>query len=435
MDGQSLVELFEQWPALTVEERRDSFSVLPRLDAEELFLMLSEEDQADLLRELAPGEQKLWLRLLAPDAAADVMQAFDDEDDREALLALLDPSTRAEVRALMAYAEDDAGGLMSPRFARCRPEMKADEAIAYVRRQARDRLETIYYVYVLDAQQHLLGVVSLRQLFAAPGDRRVAEIMRTSLVSVTEETDQEELGHLFTDFGLLAIPVLDDDQRVVGIVTLDDAVEVVEEEATEDIHRMGGQEALDRPYLDVGVIEMIRKRAVWLTALMVGQMATTSAMERYEELIHAYVALAAFLPLIISSGGNSGSQASTLVIRAMALGQVRLRDWLRVIRRELLTGLGLGALLAVVGLVRVLAWEKVFGGYGDLALQLAATVSASLLGVVLWGTLAGSTLPLVLRRLGIDPAAASAPAVATLVDVTGLVIYFTVARVMITGTL
>jgi magnesium transporter len=324
---------------------------------------------------------------------------------------------------------------MSPRFARVRPDMTADEAISYLHKQARERVETIYYVYVLDAQQRLVGVVSFRQLFEAPGSMKVRDLMQTEVVTVSEQMDQEDVGLLFAKHSLLAIPVVDADGHMKGVVTVDDIVDVVQEEATEDIQKIGGMEALDEPYLDIGLFRMIRKRAGWLSALFVSETLTATAMGYYEHEIARAVVLALFIPLIISSGGNSGSQASTLVVRAMALGEVRLRDWWRVIRREFAAGLALGSILGMIGLLRILLWPTRAALYGEHYVLVAITVACSLVGVVLWGTISGSMLPLIMRRLGFDPASASAPFVATLVDVTGLVIYFTVASVILHGTL
>jgi magnesium transporter len=435
MERPSFDDLLEAWFVLSPADRYEGFRLLPRVEAEEFFLdHLAAHDQAGLIASLPPGERRSWMRLLAPDDAADVIQAFPPEE-RDDLVALLDAQTRKEVRALLAYAEDEAGGLMSPRFARVRPDMTVDEALAYLRRQARGRLETMSYVYVLDADQRLLGVTTFLDLFRLPPDRRVEEAMERDLVTAPEHLDQEELGRLFAETGLLAIPVVDGEGRMKGIVTLDDAVEVVEEEATEDVQRIGGSEPLERPYLESGFGGMVRARAGWLSVLFLGELLTASAMQRYEEQIARAVVLAVFVPLIISSGGNSGSQASTLVIRALALGELRLRDWWRVARRELASGLALGGVLAALGLVRILVGEALFGAYGDHAPALGLTVAASLLGVVVFGTLVGSMLPFLLRRLGLDPASASAPFVATLVDVTGLVIYFTAAGLILGGRL
>jgi magnesium transporter len=427
-------ELEDVWAILSREERVEGFRLLGRPHADDFFLGLSARDQAELLLEFGPLERRAWIRLMEPDDAADLLQEAP-QSERENLLALLDVTTRREVSALLAYEEDEAGGLMSPRFARLRPDMSAEEAIRYLRRQAVQRAETIYYVYVLDAEQRLLGVVSFRDLFSSPPDRVVHQIMEPDVVTAPEEMDQEALAALFSEHDLLAVPVLDPDGRVVGVVTVDDIVDVIEEEATEDIHKIGGTEALDAPYLQSGIAEMLRKRGPWLAVLFLGETLTAVAMGFYEEQIARAVVLAVFIPLIISSGGNSGSQATTLVIRAMALGEVALRDWARVVRREVATGLGLGALLGVLGMLKISLMTLVGVGYGEFWMLIGITVSISLVAIVLWGTTVGSMLPFALRRLGFDPASASAPFVATLVDVTGLIIYFTVASFVLRGTL
>jgi len=427
-------ELQEAWPVLSAEERLEGLRVLPHAEAEDFLLALHARDQAEIILQMSPGDRRSWMRLLPPDDAADVIQE-SPEEEREGLLAVLDEPTRKEVAALLAYKEDEAGGLMNPRYARLRPDMSVDEAITYLRRQARERLETIYYVYVLDTEQRLLGVITFRELFAAAPDKTVRDIMHTDVVTAHESMDQEALSRLFAEHNFLAIPVLDDERHVKGIVTVDDIVDVVQEEATEDIQKFGGMEALDAPYLEAGFWSMVRKRAGWLSALFIGEMLTATAMGRFEGEIARAVVLALFVPLIISSGGNSGSQASTLVVRALALGQLRLRDWWRVVRRELSAGLALGTVLAAIGFGRILLWQGLFSTYGEHYLLVALTVATSLVGVVTWGTLAGSMLPLLLRRLGFDPASASAPFVATLVDVSGIVIYFSVASVILGGTL
>ena len=430
----SAAELTDVWPVLSNPERIESFGLLARAEAEEFFFSLNAQDQSQIIVDLPQEERRSWMRLLAPDDAADLIQAVPAEQ-RETFLGLLDEATRKEVTALLAYAEDEAGGLMNPRFARVRPDMTVDEAISYLRKQAREHLETIYYVYVLDAQQRLLGVVSFRELFAAPPEKTVRDVMRIGLVKVTEEMDQEMVGHLFAQHDLVAIPVVDAEGRMKGIVTVDDIVDVVREEATEDIHKFGGIQEIDQPYLQIALPRMVYKRAGWLTALFIGEMLTATAMGYFQGEIARAVVLALFIPLIISSGGNSGSQASTLVIRAMALGEVRLRDWWRVVRRELTTGFALGSILGAIGLVRIILWPARQTLYGEHFVLVALTVACSLIGVVMWGTIAGSMLPFILRKLGLDPASASAPFVATLVDVSGLVIYFTVASVILKGTL
>ena len=426
--------LLEAYPILSAEERVEGFELLGAQDAADFFLSLSSRDQAELLQLVGPDRSRPWIRLLAPDDAADLAQALPPES-RGAYLALLDPATLREVTALLAYAEDAAGGLMNPRYMRLRPEITVEVAIRYLRRQAIRGIEVIDYAYVLDHDMRLLGVVSFRELFAAPSDTLVEEVMHRDLVTVAEHTDQEEVARLLTEHGFLAIPVVDAAGRMKGVVTADDVVEVVREEATEDIQKIGGSEALEEPYLQIRFSEMVRKRGRWLAVLFLGEMLTATAMGFFEQEIARAVVLALFVPLIISSGGNSGSQAATLVIRAMALGEVRLRDWWRVVRREMGTGLVLGLVLGAIGLLRIIIWQRFGEVYGEHYLEVGLTVAASLVGVVMFGTTAGSMLPFILRRLGADPASASAPFVATMVDVTGLVIYFTVARLILGGTL
>lgn len=424
----------DAWAVLAAPERLEAFNVLDRSVADDFFLRLDTRSQVGLLRVLPETEHRLWVRLLAPDDVADAVQLMKPEE-RARALGHLDESTRREVTALLAYEEDAAGGLMSPRFVRLRPEMTVDEAVRYLRRQAQEKVETIYYAYVLSAEQKLLGVVSFRDLFAAQGEAKVSEVMRQRVFTVPDTMGQEEVAKVIAKHDLQAVPVVDAEGKMKGIVTVDDIVDVVREEATEDIQRMGGMEALDTPYLETGFLAMVKKRAGWLSALFLGEMLTATAMGRFEDQISRAVVLALFVPLIISSGGNSGSQATTLVIRAMALGQVRVRDWWKIVRREALAGVALGTVLAVIGFIRIVAWEGLFGTYGVHYLAVASTVSLSLIGVVLWGTLSGAMLPLLIRRAGFDPASASAPFVATLVDVSGLVIYFSVASVVLRGTL
>ncbi len=429
----NVTDLIHDWGNLSLSERLRSFNQLPRGLTDNVFLSLGTDDQLELIEHLPQNEQRIWLRLLPPDEAADLIQRAP-EDQRNGLLAELDDSTRKEITALMAYKQDVAGGLMSPRFARVRPDMTVDEAIVYLRRQA-TQVDLFYYAYVLDEAQRLLGVMSFRELFAADGSKLVSEVMRTKFAAASEQMDQEALARLFRELRLLAIPVLDKAGRMRGIVSVDDIVDVVEQEASEDIQKAGGLEALDAPYMKIAFWEMIKKRAGWLTILFLGEMLTATAMSHFEGEIARAVVLALFVPLIISSGGNSGSQATTLVIRAMALGEIRLRDWWKIISRELPTGLVLGAILAVIGFARILVWQSVWHPYGEHFLLVALTVAFSLVGVVLFGTLAGSMLPFILRAVRLDPASASAPFVATLVDVSGLVIYFTIAKLLLSGTL
>ena len=428
-------ELHRFWPEASLSDRMARFKDMPLADAQEFFRELSTRHQYEITINLPDREQTVWLRLLDPDDAADLIQEAQI-GNREHLLELLDETTKDDVHALLKYREDVAGGLMSPRFARVPPDMTVSEALTYVRKQALGRAtETVYTVYVLDNEQHLLGVTSLRTLFVSDPHHLIKDIMRTNVVTAPEQADQEKLSRLFAEHDLIAIPIVDAENHMKGIVTIDDIVDVVQEEATEDIQKMGGSEALGVPYLDISFWLMVRKRAGWLTVLFLGEMLTANAMAYYEEQIARAVVLMLFVPLIISSGGNAGSQASTIVIRAMALGELRLSDWWQVMRREVLTGLTLGCILGAIGLARIVIGETYFHAYGPHSLLVGITVGLALIGIVFWGSLAGSLLPFVLRRVGLDPASASTPFVATLVDVTGLIIYFSVASLVLRGTL
>jgi magnesium transporter len=428
-DELSAEDLRDAWPLLDLEERSDGLRVLPREDAEDFFVSLPAADQAALLLHFRPGQRRQWMRMLEPDDVADVIQEAGDEH-KAALLALLDVPTRKEVTALLAYEEDEAGGLMSTRYARLRPQMTADEAISFLRRQARAAIETIYYAYVLDHDQRLLGVVSFRDLFGADPKKTVSEIMETDVVRVSDEMDQETVSRVFAEHDLTVVPVVDAEGRMKGIVTVDDIVDVVQEEATEDAQKFGGMAALEVPYLQSSRADMIKKRGGWLILLLVGSMLTATALESFEGQIDKVPLLALFIPMIVSTGGNSGSQASTLVIRAMALGEIRPADWWLIMRREVITGLALGVILGIVSLVRVTIWGS-FGRYGPDYPRVALAVGMSVIGCVLCGTLAGSMLPFLMRKVGADPASASAPFVATLVDVSGILVYFGIANLVL----
>jgi magnesium transporter len=430
----TIEDLKEAWPVLSADERAEGLHDLPHGVAQQYFVNLSAADQAQFLVEISPVERLSWFRQLPPDDAADLLQAAEPELRRE-LLAAVDDRSRSELVALLAYAEDDAGGRMSPRYARLRPDMTVDEAIHYLRRQATLKLETLYYAYVLDPTERLIGVVSLHELFAAKGERKVAEVMRTELVKVRDDADQEGVARTIVEADLLAVPVVDAEGHMRGIVTFDDVADVLREENTEDIQKLAAVEVLGAPYLRVSIPAMVKKRGGWLAILFVSEMLTTSAMVGYQDEIQRAVMLSTFVPLIISAGGNSGSQATTLVIRALALGELRPHDFLRVLRREIAVGLMLGGMLGLLGMLRIGAWQGLFSSYGEHWMLVGAVVFISVLGVVAWGSLVGALLPFVLRRIGLDPASASAPFVATLVDVSGVVIYFNVAWLLLRGSL
>lgn len=434
LDKTILEDVFRKWSNKLDSEKVEVFYSLDRDDSDELFLRLTAPDQKLIIDKANPVQQRSWLRSLEPDDLVDLLQLYSDEK-QSTMLKLLDGQMKLEVNALLAYREDVAGGLMNTRFARLRPNMLVDEALKYLRAQR--KIETIYYAYILSNDQKLIGVISLRQLFTASPKTIIKDIMITgpALVSVKEGMSDKKVASEFSKWTFIAVPVVDDEGRMKGILTVDDIVDVVQEVATEDMQKLGGMEALDAPYFQISFFSLLKKRAGWLLALFIGEMFTATAMGHYEYQIEKAVVLALFIPLIISSGGNSGSQASTLIIRAMALGEVRLRDWWKVLLREFSSGLSLGIILGAVGLSRIMFWpgrEALYGIHYDL---IAFSVGCSLIGIVLWGTLAGAMLPFILRLCKLDPATASAPFVATLVDVTGLIIYFSIATFFLKGTL
>lgn len=426
-------------------------------------------DFAEAMRELEPGEQAVLFRLLPTDAAADVfgylpveaeeklIHAMGNEeaarildamppDDRTALLEelptsvcaklveMLSPKERGVALKLLDYPEDSIGRLMTSEYLTVRDEWTVSEVLDHIRAHGNDR-ETLNVLYVVDPHGRLIDDIRIREFLLRPLEKKVSEIRDGVFVSLHANGHQEEAVAAFRKYDRTVLPVVDRNGGLVGIVTVDDVLDVAEEQATDDIHKLGGMETLDEPYMDISLGRLVRKRATWLVILFLGEMLTATAMAHYEDEIAKAVVLAMFVPLIISSGGNSGSQAATLIIRAMAIGEVKLRDWWRVMQREILSGLALGVVLALIGLLRIAVWAKVFHSYGEHWALVAATVSISLVGVVLWGTLSGSMLPFLLKRLGLDPATSSAPFVATLVDVTGLVIYFAVAGVVLHGAL
>lgn len=373
---------------------------------------------------------------MSADQQAELFRGLPDKD-RSRLLRQLDEPTQQALRFLLRFAPDTAGGIMTTEFVSMPTTWTVDHALRYIG-EVGGAKETVYAIYVVAPEtQQLVHVVSLRELVIADRQQTVGEVGdRRAPIAVAPLTDREEVARLISKYNLLAVPVVDDGGHVLGIVTVDDVIDAIVREQTEDVQKFGGVEALDEPYTEIGFWSMIRKRAGWLTALFFGEMLTATAMGYFEGEIEKAVVLALFVPLIISSGGNSGSQATSLIIRAMALRELTLHDWWRVAVRELPSGLTLGAILGLVGLTRILLWQTLgWYDYGPHYVLVALTVGLSLIGVVTFGSLAGSMLPFLLRRLGFDPASASAPFVATLVDVTGLIIYFTMALLILRGTL
>lgn len=422
--------------ALPREKVRALFDALPAERAADVLEYLNEDLRTELLEAMPAEDAAELVEEMSPDERADVLETLD-EDVAEEILDELEPEDRRETEALLAFEPDTAGGLMTTEFVSVRQELSVEDAVTEVRAIARGgRKEVLYAIYATDGQGHVTGVLSLKELLAAPGGAKIEDVMWTDVRAVQVGADREEVARLTSEYDLVALPVVDPQRRLLGVVTVDDVIDVIQREQTEDVQKLGGMEAIEEPYLDTSFGTMLRKRAGWLAILLVGEMLTASAMGYFEDELQKALVLSLFVPLIISSGGNSGSQATSLIIRALALREVRGRDWLRVAARELPTGLVLGLILGALGLLRVLAWQWLgIYDHGEHYLRVAITVGLSLVGVVTFGSLAGSMLPFALRRVGFDPASASAPFVATLVDVTGLVIYFGMAVLLLRGTL
>jgi magnesium transporter len=428
-----LADLLNQ---LTLVEAATVVSMLPVTRTIELFDEPIMRRRAAILERLEPARAAEIVSGLSADERTDVVQKMGHHE-RHLILPKLSSDIQKELEGLLQYPAHTAGGIMTTEFVRLDQKMTVANALKHIRSVAREK-ESIYACYVMEPSSgRLVGAVSLRDLVMAELNTPITEIMRRKPVTVNALDDQEDVAKKISKYNLLAVPVLEQDGSLVGFVTVDDVVDVLIEEGTEDILRMAAVEpgALDRPYMQTSLPVMIRKRASWLVILFLGEMLTATAMGFFEKEIAKAVVLALFVPLIISSGGNSGSQASTLVIRALALSEVTLRDWWRVMRREVFSGLGLGAILGTIGFLRITVWSAFTNLYGPHWPLVALTVGVALIGIVLWGTIAGSMLPFILRRLGFDPATSSAPFVATLVDVTGLIIYFSVAVVILRGTL
>jgi len=410
--------------------------VLPRLDAAEIALLLQWLPDAvvpRLLAELDPPEAAAILRTLALPAAADLLEAMAPDDatdvlealpdaDAEQILVEMAPADAAGIRQLLAYPSDTAGGIMTPAFVAIAPDLRVDQAIVALR-QVAAAAETILYVYVLDPRERLLGVLSLHRLVLARPETPVREVMVPDPVRIRVDADQESAARLLTRHNLLALPVVDADDRLLGIITQDDVADVLEAAATEDIERLGGSEPLEMPYRRAAVSLLVRRRIVWLLLLFVAEAYTGTVLRAFEDEIAQVVALSFFIPLLIGTGGNIGSQVTTTLVRAMAIGEVRLRDVWWVMRKEIAVGLVLGGVMAAVAFGRA----EFLGTGRDVSLVVAITIAA----ITLWSATVASVLPLLLRRVGIDPAVVSAPFITTLVDGTGLVIYFMIAKVVL----
>ena len=426
-------DIAEIFTDLSADDEAVLMRILPHDLATEVFEYLSVEDQEKLVQALGNEQVARILNEMPPDDRTALLEELPSAATQK-LLNLLSPAERKIAADLLGYPKDSIGRRMTPEYIAIQQNWTVAEVLAHLRKVGRER-ESLNQLYVVDEKGRLVDSVRLRNLVVAEINTPVGELLDHQVFALRATDDQETAVAAFKKYDRTILPVLDSKDVLVGVVTVDDVLDVAEQEATEDIQKMGGMEALDAPYLKIAMFSMVKKRAGWLSILFISEMFTATAMGYFENELAKAAVLALFLPLILSSGGNSGSQATSLIIRAMAVRDVTLRDWWRVLRRELMAGVALGAVLAVIVLVRIFLWPGKETLYTTHYPLVAATVALSLVGVVLWGSVVGSMLPFLLRRLGFDPAASSAPFVATLVDVTGIVIYFTLAYHILRGTL
>ncbi len=417
----------------TEEAQTLIFSVLSPNNALETFEFLPFRIQEHLLRNLPETKAAEILKDLSPDDRTSFLQELPRNVIDE-LVKLLPHDERILTLTLLGYPEGSIGRLMTPDYLAIMLDWTIEEVLEHVRQYGHDS-ETLEIMYVVDEEGHLIDDIRLRDFLFVPKDFKVRDIADYHFVALSVYDDDAAAIEAFERYDRAALPVIDEENILLGIVTVDDVIKLSSRETTEAIQKMGGVEALDEPYMQTPFLELMRKRASWLIILFLGELLTATAMAYFEEELAKAVVLALFLPLIISSGGNAGSQASTLIIRALALGEVKITDWWRVMKREIFSGLFLGAILGSIGFIRIVMWSLILGSYGEHWILLGITVSLALICVVLWGSLSGALLPLLLSRCGLDPATSSAPCVATIVDVTGVVIYFLVAITILRGTL
>jgi magnesium transporter len=435
--GFSAPDLAEIFTDLSPDDEAVLLRILPHNLAAEVFEYLPMDDQEKMLHALGTEQVAQILNDLSPDDRTALLEELPSAATQK-LLALLNPEERKIATQLLGYPEESIGRRMTPEYVAIKQDWTVDQVLEHLRHE-RDKREAIGQLYVVDGKGRLVDFVGLRKVVVSDPKTPVIELLEHQNLSLRVTNDQEMAVTAFKKYDVTALPVVDSQDLLLGVITVDDVMDVAEKEATEDIQKLGGVEALDAPYLKTGLLAMVKKRAPWLSVLFIGEMFTSVAMQNYGGEIQKFVVLSFFIPLILSSGGNSGSQATTLIIRAMAVRDVLLRDWLRVFRRELASGFLLGCILACIGMSRVFLWQFLHltgaNGYGPHYPLLALTIGISLIGVVLWGSLMGAMLPLFLRLIRLDPAVCSAPFVATLVDVTGIVIFFNVAHYILLRTL
>jgi len=398
-----------------------------------VFKILDLSTQKDIIHQLPPYKTAELLNELPADDRTAFLEELPSEVVKE-LIRLLNPEERKITLSLLGYPDGSVGRLMTPDYIAVQVDWNVKKVLDHIREVGKNS-ETIDVIYVVNDKGEFIDDMRIREVLLASPDTLVGDIIDYRFITLRVNDDQEVANEVFKMNNRVALPVIDDKNILLGIVTIDDVLWVASEEFSEDIQKIGGTEALDEPYLEMPILKLFKKRVVWLIVLFLGEMLTATAMGYFEDEIAKAVVLATFIPLIISSGGNTGSQASTLIIQAMALGEITIGDWWRVMRREIISGILLGSVLGLIGFIRLEVWNGIFNTYGEHGTQIALAVGFSLLCVVLWGTVTGSMLPIILKRVGADPATSSAPFVATLVDVTGLVIYFSMAYLFMSGTL
>jgi len=429
-------EIAEVIEDLSKSEQIILFRLLPRELAKEAFKHLSHDEQEDIIEGLAANVNKVTglLNDLDPDDRTAFFEELPGEVSQR-LLSMLSAEEREITTQLLGYPEDSIGRLMTPEYVAIKPYYTIEQALEAIRTFGRDS-ETLNVVYIVDDNGKLIDDVRIKEIILAKPTQVISEITDNRFVALNAYDDQEVAVQIFQDHDRVALPVIDTAGVLIGIVTFDDVMDVAEEESTEDFQKFGGTEGLDLSYTKTSLLEMVKKRSGWLIVLFFGQMLTATAMTYFEDELATAVMLVLFIPLIISSGGNTGSQAASLIIRSLALGELKLKNWWYVMRKEIFSGILLGVILGLIGFLRIFVWQKAgIYDYGDFWIWIAASVALSLIFVVLWGTLSGSMIPFILRRMKLDPATASAPFVATFVDVTGLIIYFTIAAMLLTGKL
>jgi len=439
---QALREVLSSWSApeiadllldLESGDRVLLFKSLDREQSSELFSYMETDDQDALLEVLTNHETRELLSALTPDDRTTLLEELPAEMTQR-LLSLLSPDDLKEARFLLGYPEQSIGRLMTVDFLALRAEWSVAEGLSYIRTHGK-KSESINRIYITDSNGCLQDDIPLRSFIFGEPDAKISSLMDGSVVSLSAFEDQEEAVLMMEKYDISELPVIDSAGVLIGIVTFDDVMDIQEEEATEDFQKFGGMEALEKPYDATALFSMVKKRAGWLILLFLGEMLTATALGYFEQELDKAVILSLFLPLIISSGGNSGSQAATLIVRALSINEISLKDWWFVLQREFLSGLLLGFILGCIGFLRIVLWSSATGIYGEHSIEIGLTIGTSLIGVVMWGTLSGSMLPLLMKKLGFDPATSSAPFVATLVDVTGIIIYFSAALWFLRGTL